>query len=90
MASLYVGETARSVGERAPEHWRDTETGKEESHMLEHQAAAHMGEQTPPEFHFKVVKKFQSSLERQVWDAIRIQMRGNLLNNREGCTTGAS
>ena len=39
--SLYVGETARSVAERASEHWRDAETGKEESHMLEHQAAGH-------------------------------------------------
>ena len=25
--------------------------------MLEHQAAAHRGEHTPPEFHCKVVKK---------------------------------
>ena len=44
--------------------------------MLKHQAAAHRGEQTPPEFHFKVAKKCQCSLERQVREAIRIQMRG--------------
>ena len=35
--NLYVGESARSVAERAAEHWRDAESGKEDSHMLEHQ-----------------------------------------------------
>ena len=41
--SLY-GETARSVAERASEHWRDAESGKEESHMLEHQETSDGGE----------------------------------------------
>ena len=36
VASLYVGETARSISERATEHWRDAEAGKEESHIMEH------------------------------------------------------
>ena len=31
--NLYVGESARSVAERASEHWRDVESAKEESHM---------------------------------------------------------
>jgi hypothetical protein len=39
-ATLYVGETARSVSGRAGEHWEDALGGKEESHMLEHLAAA--------------------------------------------------
>ena len=47
--SLYVGETARSIHERAQEHWRDAENMKEESHMQEHQQASHGGEQ-PPNF----------------------------------------
>ena len=82
VASLYVGESARSISERALEHWRDAESGKEESHMLEHQSVAHRGEQASPEFHFRVVKKCQSSLERQVREAVRIQMRGNVLNKK--------
>ena len=40
--SLYVGETARSVAERAAGHWQDAESGREESHMLEHQVASHI------------------------------------------------
>ena len=66
MPTLYVGETARSISERAHEHWRDAETGKEESHKLEHQAETHKGEQNPPEFNCRVVKKCKSSLERNV------------------------
>ena len=80
-ASLYVGETARSVSKRAQEHWRDAEKGKEESHMQEHQTESHGGEQ-PPAFVFKVIKKCKSSLERQVREAVRIQMRGNVLNKK--------
>ena len=77
----FVGESARSLHERAGEHWRDAETGKEESHMVEHQAAAHGGERNP-EFNFSVVKQCKSSLERLVREAVRIDMRGNVLNRK--------
>ena len=63
-------------------HWWVAKTGKEESHMLEHQAATHGGEQTTPELNFRLVKTRQSSLDRQVREAIRIEMRGNVLNKR--------
>ena len=49
--------------------------------MQEHQEESHGGEQ-PPAFKFKVVKKCKSSLERQVREAVRIQMRGNVLNKK--------
>ena len=78
--SLYVGETARSIMERAGEHWADGLAGKEESHMADHQAMAHEGEQ--PQFNFSVIKQCTSSLERQVREAVRIQMRGLVLNRK--------
>ena len=78
--SLYVGETARSVMERAAEHWADGLAGKDESHMADHQAMAHASEQ--PNFNFTVVKHCTSSLERQVREAVRIQMRGLVLNRK--------
>ena len=65
-----MGETARSISERALEHWRDAETGHEESHMLEHQALAHREEQSSPLFSFRVVKKCKRALERQVRDEV--------------------
>ena len=72
--SLYVGESCRSVAERADEHWRDAESGKPENHMLEHLEASHGG-QGPPNFNFRVVKSCKSALERQVREAVRIHMR---------------
>ena len=80
VATLYVGETARSISERASEHWRDGESMKEESHMNDHQQQRHVGEQ--PKFNFRVVRKCQSSLERQVRESVRILMRGNVLNRK--------
>ena len=79
--SLYVGETSRSLKERAGEHWADAEGWKDESHMVEHQMLAHRGADNPA-FRFKVVKKCGSSLERQVREAVRIQMRGLVLNKK--------
>ena len=45
--SLYVGETARSLKERSSEHWADTESWKDECHMVEHQVMAHQGRGPP-------------------------------------------
>ena len=59
-ASLYVGESARSLHERAGEHWRDADMRKEESHMMEHAEGAHRGE-GGPEFRFNVIKKCKTS-----------------------------
>ena len=54
---------------------------KEESHMIEHEEGVHRGEDGP-EFPFKVIKKCKTSLERQVREAVRIQLRGNVLNKK--------
>ena len=79
--SIYVGETCRSLHERSKEHWRDANTMSEESHMLQHQQEVHK-DIKDPEFNFRVVKTFKTSLERQIGEAIRIQSRGNVLNRR--------
>ena len=80
-ANLYVGETARSISDRAGEHWEGALGGKEENHMLEHLAASH-SDQRVPSFRFRVVKKCKTALERQVREAVRIEMRGNVLNKK--------
>ena len=49
--------------------------------MVEHQAAAHGGERNP-EFNFRVVKQCKISLDRQVREAVRIDMRGKVLNRK--------
>ena len=88
VASLYVGETARSLNERAGEHWEDARSMKDDCHMMENQLAANRvgGE---PKFKFKVVKTCRTALERQVREAVRIYLRRAVLNKRV-CTTDAS
>ena len=80
-ASLYVGETSRSLFERTSEHWQAADSLKEESHMVQHIEESHKGE-GKPDFKFKVVKTFKTALDRQIAEAVRIEMRGNILNRR--------
>ena len=81
--SLYVGETSRTIQERAVEHWRQAMRGDQRSHMVRHQALQHPGE--PPSFHFKVVSTHRSALSRQIREAVRIRRRGgagHILNSK--------
>ena len=80
-ASLFVGESARSLFERSSEHWKAAEQMKEESHMVQHSIESHNGE-SKNTFKFKVVKSFRSALDRQIAEAIRIEMSGSILNRR--------
>ena len=49
---------------------------KEESHMHQHMVEEHRMEIDVPEFRFRVVRTFKTALDRQVAEAIRIEMRG--------------
>ena len=49
--------------------------------MVQHGEESHRGEGLPP-FKFKVLRSFRSALDRQIAEAIRIEMRGNILNRK--------
>ena len=49
--------------------------------MVEHQTMVHQGRGNP-NFNFRIIKNCGSSLERQVREAVRIQMRGVVLNKK--------
>ena len=68
-ASLYVGETSRSLFERTSEHWQAADSLKEESHMVQHIEESHKGE-GKPDFKFKIVKTFKTALDRQIAEAV--------------------
>ena len=72
--SLYVGESSRSIQERALEHWAAARRGDTDSHMRKHQDMEHPVEQ--PKFLFKVVSTHRTPLNRQVREAVRIRRRG--------------
>ena len=81
--SLYVGETSRSIQERALEHLGGARRGVERNHMIVHQHLEHPGE--PPSFVFKVISSHKTALNRQIKEAVRIRRRGGaarILNAR--------
>ena len=57
---IYVGETSRSIVERAREHWAGCLKNQEENHMVRHQALVHNRE--PAKFTMRVVGSHQSAL----------------------------
>ena len=84
--SVYVGETSRTVQERAREHWAATRGSSKEvegSHMVKHMQQYHDGRE--PEFIMRVVEFHRSALSRQTGEAVRIMRRGgagSVLNSR--------
>ena len=81
--SLYVGESSRSIQERAVEHWSAARKQDGTSHMFKHQSLVHGGEE--PEFMFRVVSYHRTALSRQIKEAVRIRRRGgasSILNSK--------
>ena len=84
--SIYVGETSRTVQERAMEHWRAAKGSKKEkegSHMKKHMELFHGGGE--PTFVMRVVQFHRTALSRQCGEAIRIMRRGgagSVLNSK--------
>ena len=75
-----MGETSRSLHERAGEQdARDGDTV--DSHMVKHWSNHHVGEGNPS-FRFNIVKRYKTALTRQVGEAVRIELRGNVLNSK--------
>ena len=83
MNGVYVGETGRSIHERAKEHQQDAQTHKIESHMYKHWKIEHPELEEQPKFKIKIVASFRDALSRQISESVRIDMRGeNVLNSR--------
>ena len=80
---VYVGESSRSIYERAKEHQHDRETQAEDSHQIKHWILDHPDMSTPPKFKFKIIQSFMDPLSRQLAEAVRIERRGlEILNSK--------
>ena len=62
--SLYIGESSRTIQERAMEHWGAAKREDKKSHMHKHQTMEHGGE--PPQFQMRVVSYHRSALNRLI------------------------
>ena len=68
----YQGETGRTGHQRGQEHKRDMINKAQTCPMVQHAAQAHQGEQEPT-FKMRIVKTFQTAMERQIDEAKRIE-----------------
>ena len=72
--SIYIGETSRSIQERALEHHADLKNKREKIHMYKHRVLPHEDKETP--FLMKAISFHKSALSRQAAKAVRIRRRG--------------
>jgi hypothetical protein len=80
--SLWISTSpSRSIFERAKEHRKDAEDEAEDSNMLKHWTNHHEDGDRPG-FIMEVVRFCRDSLSRQVGEAVRIDMRGSVLNSQ--------
>ena len=70
----YIGETSRSVYERAKEHWNAFRDLSIQSHMLKHYFLEHEDiEMADMEFGIRVTGTYTSAIERQIAEAVKIE-----------------
>ena len=80
---MHIGETSRSLYERAKEHQRDRDAKEEYSHQVKHWVLDHPDLPSPPKFKFSIVSSFQDHLTRQLAESVRIEKGGkNILNSK--------
>jgi hypothetical protein len=63
---IYVGETSRSLYERAKEHEADRNKTSKESHQVKHWLIGHQDLLAPPKFRFSIIQSFQNPF-RDSW-----------------------
>ena len=78
-----LGETSRSMHERAVEHMKDAEAYSTKSHIINHWMLAQSESNTPPKMAFKITSMFRDCLSRQIGEALRIHYsRDKILNSK--------
>ena len=81
----YIGETSRSIYERAYEHSMGVDSLHSGSYMLKHNIDMHEGEELDTtRFGVKVLKFTRTSFERQILESVKLQENTNhfLLNSK--------
>ena len=80
---LYIGQTYRTLAERAKEHrqsFKDLENG---SFMFKHWYLEHRDSVSPPKFQFKVIQQHKDPLSRMIHEAILISDKASLNSKAE-------
>ena len=76
--NIYIGESARTLRQRALEHWNKVKYWGMNSFILRHWMKHHGTSISPPNFTFKVIKTFKEPMSRQIVEALLILEKGTL------------
>ena len=68
----YIGQTSRTLSERATEHLAGLRRVDLKCHLVKHWALAHPEMLTPPKFKFSVTKPHKDPMSRMIHEAIKI------------------
>ena len=80
---IYIGESSRSLHERALEHVRDAQAFSAKSHITKHWMNSHPSLPSPPKMEFSITSRFRDCLSRQIGEALRINYsKDTLLNSK--------
>jgi hypothetical protein len=79
-----MGESSRSLHERALKHVRDAQSFSTKSHIVKHWMTSHPSLRIPPEMEFSVTGMFKDCLSRQISEALRINFSKDVLLNSKG------
>ena len=80
---VYIGETARTLAERAKEHRAAYNRLESKSFMFKHWSSEHPNLDHPPEFKFSVVKTHKEPMGRLIHEAIKIFENATLNSKSE-------
>ena len=80
---VYIGETSRTLVERAMEHVKSAENLDIENFITKHWALRHKELEVHPRMQFRVVKHCKDAISRQVTEAIWIESEANLNSKSE-------
>ena len=80
---MYVGQTSRTLYERAGEHVAGLRNLDVTNFLFKHWATVHASLEVSPEFRFRVVKCHKTPLERMVHEAVRILDKASMNSKSE-------
>ena len=81
---IYIGESSRSLHERALEHVKDAEAFSAKSHIVKHWMNSHASLSSPPEMAFSISARFKDCLSKQIGEAFKINLSKDVLLNSKG------
>ena len=78
MVEVYVGESSRTLVERAMEHVQGSRLFKENNFIVKHWFNCHGDRDEPPEMRFGVVKSFKDAMLRLLVESVWIESDSKL------------